>query len=141
MLQLIDEGSFYHEQRAGPPDLAERWSRTAVTTAFEPSPDGGNGGPRHVPYDFMNARLDDLPIDQRCARMTKRRKASPTATRPRPMRSACCIICRLVCRRANPRGSHEGHDCQLRNGVFRGRLHIDAGGIHCDAEPNTPACA
>ena len=37
--------------------------------------------------------------------------------------------------------SHEGSACQLRNGVFRGRLHVDARAFIAMPSRTCPACA
>ena len=137
VLQLIDEGSFYRSS------VLDRriWQKVESDCRYHgflnrhPMEEMED----HVTsYDFMNARLDDLPIDQRCAHdQTPEGLAdcNPAAT------DAFGLLHHLPLGlpQGEPASSHEGSDCQLRNGVFRGRLHIDAQGIHCDAEPNTPS--
>lgn len=81
-------------------------------------------------YDFMNARLSDLPIDVRCADDT-----GDEAQRCQPgIRDAHGVLRYfplgepLDTGMAAPRG-----ECALRNGVFYGRLFVDAQGAYCEA--------
>ncbi|HPQ24129.1 MAG: hypothetical protein H6956_06825 [Chromatiaceae bacterium] len=137
VLQLIDDGSFYRSS------VLDRriWQKVESDCRYHgflnrhPLEEMED----HVTtYDFMNARLDDLPIDRRCAHDEMpegRAGCNPSAT------DAFGLLHHIPL--GVPQGesatTHEGSACQLHDGVFRGRLHVDAGGIHCDAEPNLPS--
>lgn len=137
VLQLIDDGSFYRSS------VLDRriWQKVESDCRYHgflnrhPLEEMED----HVTtYDFMNARLDDLPIDRRCAHdemLEGRTGCNPFAT------DAFGLLHHIPL--GVPQGesatSHEGSPCQLHDGVFRGRLHIDAQGIHCDTEPNRPS--
>lgn len=88
-------------------------------------------------YDFRNARLSDLPIDQRCADGSPAEGGTgcnPAATDPFGMLHYFPLG-------EPPHGldsDHEVADCELKDGVFRGRLYIDGDHIHCDAGPAAP---
>jgi hypothetical protein len=87
-------------------------------------------------YDFRNARLSDLPIDQRCAHDG----SGGDATDCNPAATDRFGLLRNFPITEPPHhatDAHEKEDCQLRDGVFRGRLYVDTDGVHC--EPGTGA--
>lgn len=87
-------------------------------------------------YDFRNARLSDLPIDQRCAHDGS--GGDPTDCNPAATdRFGLLRTFPITEPPHHATDAHETEDCQLSDGVFRGRLFVDADGVHC--EPGTGA--
>lgn len=88
-------------------------------------------------YDFMNARLSDLPIDRRCAAATSdsgETACDPMATDPSGFLRNFPL--------AQPLQDGAGGDeceCELTNGVFRGHLFVDAQGVRCTTDPDAPS--
>jgi hypothetical protein len=89
-------------------------------------------------YDFMNANLNDLPIDQRCAHdgsVSKTEDCNPAATDPFGLLRTFPIT-------EPPDHTtdfHEREACELQDGLFRGRLYVDAEGVHCDPGAGAPS--
>lgn len=88
-------------------------------------------------YDFMNARLSDLPIDRRCAAAT----SDSGETACDPMATDASGLLRHF-PLAQPLQDGDGGDeceCELTNGVFRGHLFVDSQGVRCTTDPDAPS--
>lgn len=88
-------------------------------------------------YDFRNAQLRDLPVDLRCADGSPaegQQGCNPAATDAFGM----LLYFPLGEPPHDREADHEVAACELKDGVFHGRLHIDGDHFHCDAGPGTP---
>lgn len=88
-------------------------------------------------YDFRNARLSDLPIDEGCADAGPGQSpgdCSPGTTDTFGM----LRYFPLGEPSHGPMDDHETRACALKDGVFHGQLFVDADGIHCDAGAGKP---
>ena len=88
-------------------------------------------------YDFMNARLSDLPIDRRCARDP----TDPGGNACDPMATDASGLLRHFPLAQPPQDGTGGDDCEceLTNGIFRGHLFLDEQGMHCTTDPDAPS--
>lgn len=87
-------------------------------------------------YDFMNARLEDLPIDADCAdtASTSTQACQPSAT------DAHGLLRYFPAGEPwDPATSTTPARCVLRNGLFYGRLFVEADGLRCDAGHGNPS--
>ena len=88
-------------------------------------------------YDFMNAKLSDLPIDRRCAQDGSGNRpddCNPAATDPFGLLRTFPIT-EPPHHRTDV---HEETDCALEDGLFRGHLYVDAEGVHCNPGVGAP---
>jgi hypothetical protein len=85
-------------------------------------------------YDFMNARLSDLPIDPRCA--------SPDQAACNPLATDAFGMLRnfpLTQPVTAPPADADCTECEFKDGLFRGRIFSDKDGISCEAAPYGPS--
>lgn len=137
VMQLVDTGSFYRGS------ILERhiWQKAESDCRYHRFLNRHPLGEMedHVTgYDFMNARISDLPIDRRCAHdgpADPELNCSPGDT------DAFGLLRHFPV--AEPVEAdtveHTGDECRLQNGVFRGRLYVDRHAIHCEADPDIPS--
>ena len=85
-------------------------------------------------YDFMNARIEDLPIDLGCAQ-AEAGECNPAATDALGMLRHFPLAEPVD---ALPNNGDQAQ-CELKDGLFRGRLFVDETGIHCEAGPSAPS--
>lgn len=89
-------------------------------------------------YDFMNARLSDLPITQGCAGGDQ---GAGDAGCSSWAADGLSLIWQFPF--ADPREAGDSaplqEECALRNGLFFGRLFVDADGIRCEAQASAPS--
>jgi hypothetical protein len=88
-------------------------------------------------YDFMNARLSDLPIDRRCARDA----ADAGGTVCDPMATdASGLLRHFPLAQSLPDGDvGDECECELTDGIFRGHLFVDEQGMRCTTGPDAPS--
>lgn len=89
-------------------------------------------------YDFMNAKLSDLPIDLGCAGGEAGKlqtECNPSAT------DGFGLLHHFPL--AEPflglSGQHREGECSLQNGLFYGHMYVDVEGIRCDADARAPS--
>jgi hypothetical protein len=87
-------------------------------------------------YDFMNAQLSDLPMGARCDPLT----AFPGDPNCRPFPLGIPDLSRLLAfqDRGTEAARAKAAPCQLKDGIYRGRVVRDASGIHCEPDPDAP---
>lgn len=81
-------------------------------------------------YDFMNARISDLPLDRHCA----------IAAECQPQRADALGMLRQfpLADPAEETAPAES-ECALEDGLFHGRLFMTPDGIRCRADPGRPS--
>jgi len=85
-------------------------------------------------YDFMNARLSELPIDPRCA--------NPGQAACKPLATDAFGMLRnfpLTQPVTAPPADVDCTECEFKDGLFRGRIFSDEDGISCEAVPYGPS--
>jgi hypothetical protein len=85
-------------------------------------------------YDFMNARLGDLPIDPRCS--------NPDQAACNPLETDAFGMLRqfpLMRPVTAPPADVDCSECEFKDGLFRGRIFHDEDGISCEAAPYGPS--
>ena len=85
-------------------------------------------------YDFMNARLSDLPIDPRCT--------SPGPGGLQPLATdafGMLLYFPLTQQVTAPPAGVECTQCEFKDGLLRGRIFSDEDGISCEAVPYGPS--
>lgn len=80
-------------------------------------------------YDFMNARISDLPLAHHCARAAE--------CQPQPPDALGLLRQFPLAETADGPVSAET-ECVLEDGLFRGRLLLTPDGIRCSADPGRP---
>jgi len=85
-------------------------------------------------YDFMNAKLSDLPIDPRCT-SRDRADCNPLATDAFGM----LLYFPLTQQVTAPPAGVECTQCEFKDGLLRGRIFSDEEGISCEAVPYGPS--
>ena len=88
-------------------------------------------------YDFMNARLSDLPIDRRCAAATS--DSGEAACDPMATDASGLLRHFPLTQPLQDGAGGDECECQLTNGVFRGHLFVDAQGVRCTTDPDAPS--
>ncbi|MDJ0740706.1 MAG: hypothetical protein QNJ91_13400 [Gammaproteobacteria bacterium] len=81
-------------------------------------------------YDFMNARLADLPIDRDCAPGEQHTRCQPAATDPHGVLRHFPLSEPIE---PGDRGA-QATACALRDGLFYGSLYVDAHSIRCEPD-------
>lgn len=89
-------------------------------------------------YDFMNARLTDLPIDHRCA---PGQADAPAGNCDPDAIDGFGLLHHFPLAEPHDAGRSESTDgeCRLVNGLFHGRLYVDRHGIRCTTGPDAPS--
>jgi len=85
-------------------------------------------------YDFMNARLSDLPIDPRCM-SPDQAGCNPLATDAFGM----LLYFPLTQHVTAPPAGVECSQCEFKDGLLRGRIFSGEDGISCEAVPYGPS--
>ncbi len=81
-------------------------------------------------YDFMNARISDLPLAHHCARLAE--------CQPQPPDGLGLLREFPLAEPGDGPVSSET-ECVLEDGLFRGRLFMTPEGIRCSADPGRPS--
>ncbi|MGB5253479.1 MAG: ferric uptake regulator family protein [Sedimenticolaceae bacterium] len=88
-------------------------------------------------YDFMNARLSDLPIDRRCAGASS--NSGETACDPMATDASGLLRHFPLAQPLQDGAGGDECECELTNGVFRGHLFVDEQGVRCTTDPDAPS--
>ena len=88
-------------------------------------------------YDFMNARLSDLPIDRRCAGATS--DSGEAACDPMATDASGFLHHFPLAQPLQDGAGGEECECELTNGVFHGHLFVDEQGVRCTTDPDAPS--
>ncbi|EGV50864.1 hypothetical protein [endosymbiont of Riftia pachyptila] len=92
-----------------------------------------NGPPTHdfvSGYDFMNAKLHDLPIQVDC-------NPESDSGNCRPLPPGVPDLTRILTR-VEPSSEKPANDlqaCRIKNGLFRGRIDFKSTGLDCETDP------
>lgn len=136
VLRAISEGSRYQSS------IADRrlWQKVEIDCHFDGflHQHAGQIVEDYVSdYDFMNARLSDLPINRRCSgdgRPLEPGGCLPVTTdifgmpQPFPLALPSDVAPDTV----------DPSACELRDGLFNGRIYFGAQGIKCESDPHSP---
>lgn len=88
-------------------------------------------------YDFMNCRISDLPIDRRCADGSvsdEQNRCTPAVMDVFGMPRQFPLTQPIE----EAPGEIETSSCEMRDGLFHGRIYYGPEGIHCEADPRLP---
>lgn len=90
-------------------------------------------------YDFMNADLDDLPIDHACANPDDPGACRPGLTNARGVLRHFPLGESANGAQTSEQGSDTTAECMLRDGLFFGRMLVEADGIRCNPSTEPPS--
>ena len=91
-------------------------------------------------YDFMNARVEDLPVEGGCS-LAEGDAGTPSEASCRTASSSHGLVRNFPIPGTPPTvaTSPPGGSCRLKNGVFYGELFIGRDGLHCMERDGSPS--